>query len=305
MENAELKSDDDQIKSAIISTVVSAAGITVISYIIGFLVINSFFIFHGVVLYNLLSPQYLATGIVFIFFYGITAIIFVVHPSPMNLYEKWDIMVKDRNQAEQELEEKIKSGEIIIPGFHKFFPIVYAISSFMGYFTGYFTRFLRYNGVHTLLFLVPLSFIIYYSRSDLQLFYSPYFYLWTFVVIIGFNLILDFSKQTEKRKWLLLIWILFLLLLSAMLYGRYVYPHVSSSLGGGIPLEVQFIVDSTNKDLLNSTLNIKVDSNTTPIIKLIFETSDSYIVLVDRNQAEQIVQFKKELVKGVIYQAIK
>ena len=54
--------------------------------------------------------------------------------------------------------------------------------------------------------------------------------------------------------------------------------------------------------MLQSALNLKLDTSTTPEMLLLLETADSFIVMIKRDQGNQIVQLKKDLTKGVIYQ---
>lgn len=279
------------------------AAFTSVSYILGFLIINSFLISYGATSFSLLNAKYLAVGICFVLFYVVVAIVFVAGPGHKSPTKEWQVMVSKREQTlKKELEElKKKKSKSYIVGYGKGYRTTYAISYFVRYLIVLIISYIRYYTI----FLIVLAPIFYFSRSNLHVFYSPYTYLWVLIVTVGFSFLIDFANQEDERKWILVPWILVTLLLSTILYGCHIYPYVSSSIGGGTPRKAYFITDSVNRDLIQLAVNKRFHSNISPELKVILETSDSFMILTKRNQTEQIVQIKKEMVKGVIYQATK
>lgn len=268
------------------------AGFTALSYVFGFLCINAYLSSRGVVIFSAVDSEYLAVGLCFGFFYLVTGII-VRLSQPKVPSEIWQQMLADREKKLLEMQRSGKSES---------FRRGYAPSFAVGYVVGALLAIVRTQLPYYVLVLFFVTPVCYFSTHDFRAFSSWELYAWIVLVPLGVSFLIDFARQTATAKWLLLPLVLVTLLLSAVFYGRGLYPYVSSSIGGGTPVAVRFVVDAANKANTESALNIKIESNTTPTLRLLLETSDSFLVMVTtKDRSDQIVQLKKDQVKAVVY----
>ena len=279
----------------------ATAGLAAASYVFGFVSTNSFLGAHGVILYSALGSEYLAAGLSFGLFFLVTGILFVVLPRTPLPSVMWDKMALARERAIEKLNQfQAANPRELTIGVRAVLTVpVHAVVFGLGFGLRYLiVELARY----WLLFLAAIAVISYVSRADFRPFSSAYLYLWVILVTVAVSLLVDFTRQAVNRKWVMLPMILIALWLSAFCYGRGLYPYLPASVGGAAPVRVKFVIDPSSKDMLQSALNLKLDTSTTPEMLLLLETADSFIVMIKRDQGNQIVQLKKDLTKGVIYQ---
>ena len=149
------------------------AGIGAVAYLLGFIVINSFFVSQGVVVYNLLSTKYLAAGICFSFFCAVTMLVLAAKFA--SLTEAW----REARRLLKGLEKEIGMGkETMSERAQK--------GWFVAGFVAGFLRTVRDKGP---VLMLLLAFVLYLSKSNLCLFYSGYFYLWAFLAVLLYRFI--------------------------------------------------------------------------------------------------------------------
>ena len=298
-------------------------------YILGFIIINSFLCSYGIVSFNFLSAKYIAVGICFAAFYAVVAIIPLSLKQPTGNFEVWDKMEQEREKTlevkknefrryrEQKLEkdigkfretggpdteEKIESLKANIQNeiesnllsFEKSFRRSYNITHRLGVQAGLVI-------VYSILFVVLMYFVFRLTGSDVKIFTSVYTYIWVLIIAFGFGLLIDFFKQPRRRNYILLPLAGLSLVISAVLYGQHLYPFVSPSVGGGMPREANFIVAAEKNNMIEKALGIEIERNVTPLMTLIAETSDYYMILLENGNCEQVAQLEKSMIQGIIY----
>lgn len=276
----------------------ATAGFAAISYVLGFIIVNSFFKPYGVIPLALISTKYLAAGLGFAFFYAIVAVFFAAFRH-VSFAEEWPLMIARREQAvaEQSLKLKAKS-QSYATSYARWYRRTFAIGHFVRYLVTILIRHLGYY-VPFALIMAP---VLYLSGSSLRILArSAHIYIWIYVVTVGFSLAKDFANQGKGARWTLLPLVLILFLISAMWYGQYIYGDVSYSIGGGAPQEVEFITEAPGKDAIKAYLGGASEQQSSPTYSLIMETSDTFMIIMNVNGVERLISLKKELVEGVIY----
>lgn len=276
----------------------ATAGFAAISYVLGFIIVNSFFKPYGVIPLALISTKYLAAGLGFAFFYAIVAVFFAAFRH-VSFAEEWPLMIARRDQALAEaLAKQGAKPQPYVASFGRWFRRLFAVGDFVRYLV---TLLFRHLGYYVLFALI-IAPVLYLSGSSLGILArSAHIYIWVIVVTIGFSLAKDFANRGKELRWTLLPLVLILFLISAMWYGQYIYGDISYSIGGGAPQQVEFITEAPVKDVIKSFLGGASDQQFSPTYDLIMETSDSFMVILNVNGVEQLVSLKKELVEGVIY----
>jgi len=266
-------------------------GIGALVYVFGFIVINSYLGKQGVSVFSAVSTQYVAAGLCFALFYLVAAI-------PVNLTSQ-KLLNKVQDLAHSALQEKLKQieaerSEAYKEGYKSTFEASFIIGALLP------TAVPTYvvNCVLTLLCFAPL---FYFAAHDNRV-YSGQVLLWIALVPIGVNLVALFRRVSAAAQYRLLPFILITLLFSAFVYGRAIYPYITAAIGGGQPSRVKFVIDPASKALLETELNLNLDSNVTPVLNLVLEMPDSLIVNVaGKDHASHFVQLKKDQIKAVQY----
>jgi hypothetical protein len=273
-------------------------GLGAISYVFGFITVNSFLGAHGIITSSA-NSQYLAPDVsswLFLFIIGLIIAYPLAQVLPSSI---WD---QAKAQAQKYLDQKLadfqRAGYTSAfrggfqRGFRAVFPIGYVIGFVFGYVIGLIIR-------YGIAFLVAVGVIVYVFNSNLRPFESFYFYSWVFGTIAAATLFLDFV--TNRRR-AILAWSLFAVWLSAFCYGPGLYPYLPASMGGAAPVQVRFVIDPKDKELVQSALGLALDSAVTPEIRLLLETSGYFVISIKRDNADHTAQLKKDLVKAVLYQ---
>jgi hypothetical protein len=287
------------------------AGLPALCYAFGFLCINAYLRSQGVITFSAVSSEYLAAGLCFGCFYVVAGIIAQATPLQESPSETWQLVQEKMKMALEraaamKLEELRNSGKSpdFIGGYARTFGPVYKVSYVVGYIIGGLVAILRTQFRDCVLIFLVVTSVCRFSTHDFRALHSFQFYLWILLVPLGVSLLVDFALQTAAWKWRLLPFVLATLLLSAEFYGQGLYPNISSSIGGGTPVAVRFVVDPANRATAELALGTKIESDMTPPLNLLLETSDSLLVTLN-GRLDQIVQFKKDQVKAVVYGAAK
>jgi hypothetical protein len=103
------------------------------------------------------------------------------------------------------------------------------------------------------------------------------------------------------------------------MYGRIIYPFVSASIGGGCPRCVRLILNEPDTNITCDMLGEPAACTVTKPLTLIAETGEHFLVEIEKyilvpfdrdgrpyddikvDTGYQIVQIKKELIKGLVY----
>jgi hypothetical protein len=84
-------------------------------------------------------------------------------------------------------------------------------------------------------------------------------------------------------------------------FGHHIYPAVPEQLGGGQPRAVRLLIASEAIPAAGQLgLGVSQSAPVTPLLELLWEGDDSYIVRVPGPQEPAIVQFASDLVDGLI-----
>lgn len=300
-------------KSVAKAAFTTVAGLTAVCYVLGFVIINTFLISHGLVTYTPLNNKYLATGICFAFFYALAGLIFNIVPGRGSPTDEWDSMVSKRNAALEYALQNARARHAHKPeefriGYERAFrssfaasyTLVYTLVYAVIYLVTTFILQLRYYVV----FLVLCFIVFYITGSTASLALSPFMFLWTVVVTLGTSLGADLLKRGLPEASRLVPWLLILALASAVLYGSRMYADISPSIGGGMPLSAVFVVSDDEKAEVEALLGAQLENNKTPNVKLLLETSESFVIVVDRYDDQQIRQLKKNVVRGIIHKPL-
>jgi hypothetical protein len=90
------------------------------------------------------------------------------------------------------------------------------------------------------------------------------------------------------------------ILVSGVAYGRTVYPHLSSIIGGGEPEVVDFITDSQNREAVSQLIPMDSEQRTIRV-QLIRETNNGFFVYADVLTDSASIYIDRDLIKGIIY----
>lgn len=274
------------------------AGFSVLSYVFGFLIINAFLISHGFVAYTLPNTEYLSAGICYMFFCAFAGVLFARMSGDVSPTDEWDLMVSKRRKALKDkldaLSQKHKARSMF--GYRVAFPIGFGI----GYFIGYVIRVVILRGYYLvlLLFLLPLFYIMTPKITPTIFFVM---FPWTITIALTSGLVIDLWKKNISENFSFILLLLVFAVLSAILYGGWLYPNISPSIGGGMPLEAVFVVSEDGKNAVETTLGIELNDEKTPPVKVLLETSESFVVIVEHNNTDRVCQIKKDFVNGVIH----
>jgi uncharacterized membrane protein (Fun14 family) len=289
----------------------TVAGFSTLSYVFGFLIINAFLISRGLIAHTLLSTKYIAAGICYVFFYVLASYIFVCVPGGGSPADEWDSMVSKRRKAsENALQKKLAAlspnkTAAYRAGYERGFRMMFIL----GYAVGYAIKYIFYLPLlqlqYYVLFLLISFGIFYITASRITLALLPFLVLWTIVVTFGTSIGIDLWKRSITKELRLVPFFLVAVVGSTIFYGWWLYPNISQSIGGGMPLEAVFVVSKDGKDAVETTLGTELNSDKTPPVKMLFETSESFVVIAKHDNVDQVCQLKKDLVSGVIYQPAK
>src|SRR5204863_3046969 len=89
----------------------------------------------------------------------------------------------------------------------------------------------------------------------------------------------------------------FFALTSFWLFARWVYPHVSSVLGGGAPISVQLLLTDAGSTAIHN-LPVAVQGGATEHLTLIDRASDHVLLLYADNQ---VLELSSQNISGIIY----
>ena len=98
-------------------------------------------------------------------------------------------------------------------------------------------------------------------------------------MVIAVMLVVDaFRKGGPPWPILIFIAILFLLL-GLIVFGKYVYPLLSPSIGGGKSPIIRLIVDEDNENLISSSIGVPVEDSLSEPVQLLAKTSDYFLII--------------------------
>ncbi|WP_417602354.1 hypothetical protein [Owenweeksia hongkongensis] len=253
-------------------------GIIGLAYVLGFVIVNSYISSYDFFDRNIVSFDYLVSGVMLlVFLVPIIIIVYVNYPNPTdNLSENWiealnsihfilayallvDVILQIGGS--EKLTKYISSMSLLL-----FVIIKFALTSFG---TG------KIKYLCKLLWLIGVL-VVYHIVS---LFFLPVNIVLKGVIIaVGIGTFAILGQVGDKNyDFGRLVVLIIQAILVAALVGRYGYDSVPSYFGGGMVKEVKCLVSETNIGSLRD-MGIKVDDKGILIGKVIFSSDDYYLI---------------------------
>ena len=294
MSTSENKAQIDTIK-AVLSL---AAGVTAVAYIAGFIIVNSFLVTNGITHFSILDSQFLTSGLCYLNFLGLLVVFFFAIPLKNTPSQSWDEMKKQREDNINSKLEKLKDKSAEFKkGYEKGYRFVYGISYYIGFTIAILIAHLRYLVMFVIL-LIPIFLI---SGSEIKILLNWQTLTWVIISVTTVMLLIDASRQNGP-PWMMPTFIAgLLIIISLVVFGKYVYPFVSPTIGGGKPVLIRLIIDNDNKDLLSSSLGINTNNYLSDSVELLARTSDSLFLRAEVKGEKRVVKIKKDAISGIRY----
>jgi hypothetical protein len=90
-------------------------------------------------------------------------------------------------------------------------------------------------------------------------------------------------------------------MVSTVFYGWWIYPNVSQSIGGGMPLDATLVASETGRNKIANILGTELKNDNAYPVKVLLETSESFFIISKRDSMNRVCRIKKDLVSGVIH----
>jgi len=239
--------------------------ITAITYALGYLIVTLHLSKYGVTTFEILRLQYIMAGFWFISpFIGVISL-------PLIPYATYKL-ISDPNNRNNNFEKSFSIIIIIVP----------------------------------LLGMILLSFIFMRELDAPTIYYlvlSP-----SYIMLITISLLWRipkiFSSSSLRKSFKYLLRALSIISISVVFFHFFVftlrvYPYIPRSYGGGKPISVKIIHNSTY-ELSEFPYNQKINSNNAQFCKLLFETSDQ-VILLPYDSANTAISISKDQIAAIVY----
>jgi len=290
-----------------------SAGVLGLSYVFGFIIVNTNLLKYGVYEFSLIRARYVAAGLLFVFL--------ITLPLSLSLvFHRWFSVTWTKREQElaeeRETMERIYQRERKIEELKEYDLVHFGKLSkepLMLYFRGCFGSVL----FPFLLLIFPLSYllsyrmIVWYQAARIL---AGIGVMFAFLGFLAFFLPLTYhplKAALEKKSFdttIVMFYFSFCfisLVALAVFYGHAAYPWIPPSLGGGSPSIIQLMGSEDQIESLSHLGIDKENARLTQEIELLDRTDAMYIVLVtNRYGQKEAVEVGKDLVQGVLHPAV-
>lgn len=252
-------------------------GLIGIIYIFGFVILNSYLSKYGLFTYNLVDKSYISSGVLFLLFTGsiITILVYFVKEPTDNITNSYW--------------EEAKYFLFIITTSISYAFLFIDIDDLPKRFINSFWLILTS--------IVPLALFFKLTRKLVivaSLLIMLFYYIWAVVhsadarsFLVGFFvfsllcLILYGHIGDKSFRYVDLVWWLGPLVISAYIFGFYIYGDIKKEFGGGKYSKIQLILNKKTSDEIYRIFKDSSETGLTKSVKLIYENSDYYFISTD------------------------
>jgi hypothetical protein len=316
-----MENDKEKFKVDTSLVLQSSALIVMGFYVIGFVVVNSYFGKMGIYAFDVFSARYVSAGI-------LTTVIFTIFG--ITVARKFYYFDRDH----KEIALNLVSSRW--PHLWGLFVVVYSLAKFAFLFTlvtflnavtllegiefiylrtyflviaaGFFIDYivLSHGGMYNkhpfvaypaslITFLVAIYFGI-FNLADPRIYKFYHFYI---VVMIFVSFSVALYRMNFDRMWAI-FWAAISVLSLAAIFGTSLYGEIRRELGGGLPADIRLVVTKDMPEYLTDKLGVQ--NGVSGKLKLLGETNDDLVILWDKLEQKEKngLRFRKSYVSAIL-----